>query len=304
VRLLFVALAALTGCQPHSPVAPDGGDPGDAGPALIGCATPPGPTWIVSQFGLLPPEQGFDLVGDGKVHNELGQLAPFANNYWAQSTKNGDSIFLLDMPGLGPVTVDASNFPFNFFVGIDAHDPPDPTNNLTGNGTFLVPIQQFDVSCQPIAGFFHTVLKSEVLTASTPRLDIVAQVIGDFVSSDDALRATFAPDGQSLEGQIGGVSVPCSMTKVSSPLAGSGNFTLLDTIVSVFKLQPDIDRDHDGGLDRFVGDGTKIVSCSKPDGTVIAGHACPCDPRIQDGYSLAFFFKAVTAHIVGLSHGG
>jgi hypothetical protein len=268
----------------------------------VSCATPPGPTWVVSKFGLLPVDQGFDLVGDGHVHNILGTLAPFANTYWSTSAQMGFSIFLLDFPGLAGPNVDAKDFPFYFFVGIDVDDPVDPSNNLTGTGQFYVPIEQLDVNCQPTSSFHDTVLSGGTLTADTKLLDIVAQAIGDFQSSDDVLKATFSPDGSTVDGVIGGVSTPCAMTKVSSPIAGLGNFTLLDSIVNVFNLQPDIDRNKDGGLDRLVGDGGKVTSCVLADGTSIEGHSCACDPRMVDGYSLAFNFSAVPAIIVGLAH--
>jgi hypothetical protein len=295
-------LVLLAGCGPIAPVTPDAGGMGDGGPALLSCPTPPGPTWVVSKFALLPVDQGFDLVGDGKVHNILGTLAPFANTYWSTSAQMGFSIFLLDFPGLASPNVDAKDFPFNFFVGIDVDDPVDPSNNLDGTGQFYVPIEQLDVNCQPTSAFHDTVLSGGTLTADTKLLDIVAQAIGDFQSSDDVLKATFAPDGSTVDGVIGGVSTPCAMTKVSSPIAGLGNFTLLDSIVNVFNLQPDIDRNKDGGLDRLVGDGGKVTSCVLADGTVIEGHSCACDQRMADGYSLAFSFSAVPAIIVGLAH--
>jgi hypothetical protein len=299
---LLVALL-LAACGPAGGTAgPDGGSVGDAGPTLLMCPNPVGPTYIVSSYGLLPPDQGFDLVGDGKVHNELGNLASFTNSYWIQSVANGSSIFLLDFPGLPNPIVDETNFPFYFFTGTDADDPPDPSNNTSGTGQFLVPLKQYDVNCQPTTIFSNSVIAGGKLSANSTHLDIVAQAIGDFVSSDDVVTGTFASDASTLTGLIGGIGSACSMNKVSSPI-GSGNFTMLDSVVTLFNMQPDIDRDHDGGLDHFISDGQQVTTCIASDGTMIQGHFCACDPRIRDGYSLAFYFNAVPAQIVGFAIG-
>jgi len=278
----------------------DGDTQGDALPALLSCPTPMGPAFITSSYGFLPPDQGFDLVGDGRVHNELGVLAPFANNYFAETVKIGTSIFLEDFPGLPNPLVDETNFPFYFFTGISAHDPPDPSANVSGMGQFLIPLKQYNVNCQPTTRFTNTVISGHTLTAEAKRVDIVAQAIGDFEVSNARWKATFSDDEQTISGSIGAAAVSCALNKLVSPL--SGNLTMLDTVVSAFKLQPDLDLDHDG-LDHFVTDGSQVTACIKADGTQIAGHNCACDPRIGDAYSLALFFTAVRAQIVGFAMG-
>src|SRR4051812_10634904 len=177
-------VALLAGCHPVDPGAPTDGGAGDGGPQLLTCQAPVGPTWVISSYGLSPVGEGFDLNGDGKIDNILGQLAPFANSYWASSVQSGFSLFLLDFPGLGMPITDATNFPFYFFVGIDVDDPPNTENNLGGNGQFLVPAGQLDVSCNPTAVFGSTVLSNYRLSAKAPHIDIVTAAIGDFISSD------------------------------------------------------------------------------------------------------------------------
>ena len=61
-----------------------------------------------------------------------------------------------------------------------------------------------------------------------------------------------------------------------------------------------MDRDGDG-KEQVVGDGTTILKCIDGDGTEIEGSDCPCDPRITDGYSVAFAGHGVSATIIGLA---
>jgi hypothetical protein len=165
-------------------------------------------------------------------------------------------------------------------------------------GQFLVPVEQLDVDCQPTTRFVDTLLQGGVLTGSASTFDIVAQAVGSVESNDDVVRATLAPDLSSLQGQLGGVASTCTLTILGSPI-GSGS--MLDLIVNNFVVEPDIDVDHNGGLDRVIGDGSRVTECIAADGTHIPGNVCGCDPRMHDGYSLAISFTAVPAQIVGIA---
>ena len=46
-------------------------------------------------------------------------------------------------------------------------------------------------------------------------------------------------------------------------------------------------------------DGVSVTECVDGDGTHIAGPTCPCDPRIQDGYSLTVVGNGALARIIG-----
>jgi hypothetical protein len=172
----------------------------------------------------------------------------------------------------------------------------DPSNNTSGAGQFYVPTAQLDVSCRPTTVFSDTRLSTGVLTASTPRLDIIVQGIGVFTSSNVVLRGGLGGDQQTLSGQMGGAALACTLAKIDSP---DGNSTLLDVIVN-FGLQPDIDLNHDGKLDRVNSDGNTVSSCTTGSGEVITGHGCTCDPRLHDGFSLGLFYDWVPATILGL----
>jgi hypothetical protein len=301
VRCVLYALA-LAACGPAHPVAhPDGGTP-DGGAALVSCMPDFGKVYIIDTYGLLPSDQGFDLTGDGKPDNILGALAPFANPTFLNDIKVGSAIFLLGVNDLPDPLADSTDARLAFWVGIDGDMPPDPTNNLSGSAQFLVPSAQLDVDCNSTTVFQNNVLHAGKFTAATAHLSIVAQAIGDLESTNDRLSFEFAPDETRLNnGLIGGISTTCALAKLSSPITPQG--TLLDNIVGAFGLQPDIDVDGHG-LDHLSADSNGFVTqCQLPDGTLIDGHGCPCDARMTNGYSLAFFFTALPANIIGLAAG-
>jgi hypothetical protein len=290
------ASVGLAACQSSAVVdAPDGGD--DAGPSAVSCMPGFGQSFIFSQFGLLPPGQGFDLNGDGKIDNALGGLGAYVNSALQHNVDTGYSLLLFDFHGLPQPLADANGFQLNFFAGLDADMPPDPSNNLGGMGRFLVPIQQFDVNCHPTTVFTNTSLKSGAITANTAFFDVVVQAVGTLKCSDGRLSAAFSSDEKTLSGQMGGVASVCALSELSTPV---GQGTFLDLIVSQFQLQPDIDSDHDG-LDHIVGNGQVVTGCVSGSGVTIDGHECACDPRIQDGYSVGLFTNAVSATIVGVA---
>jgi hypothetical protein len=108
-------------------------------------------------------------------------------------------------------------------------------------------------------------------------------------------------------GMVGGMApVPCDDTVAET--------TLGDVLVggtSVFGInigpaQPDVDLDGDG-LEFYEVDDSGpfgcqavISACIDGDGTRIAGHDCPGDARMADGWSAGLPFTAVGANIVGV----
>lgn len=293
----------LAGCGPaHPGASSDGGVP-DSGLAFQTCAPSFGRVYIIDTFGLLPSDQGFDLDGDGTVDNSLGGVAPFANPTFQRDIVGGSAIFLIAIAGLPDPLADTTSSRFSFWIALDADMPPDPTNNISGAGQFLVPAQQLDVDCAPTTVFEHDALQGGVYSVSTSHLRLVAQAIGELESFHDQLQFTISPDeAHLLSGKLGSASAMCALAKISSPITPMG--TLLDNIVGQFGLQPDIDANGDG-LEQLKADSSTgfVSQCVTADGSVIDGHACPCDPRMHDAYSMTFFFTGVPAQIVGLAAG-
>lgn len=83
---------------------------------------------------------------------------------------------------------------------------------------------------------------------------------------------------------------------VGGASVGNGALTL------VYGVQPDVDVDGDGLESYQVASGSNcqavITGCVDGDGTVIPGHGCVLDPRMQDGWSAAFDFTAPATTIV------
>jgi hypothetical protein len=295
VRGLCVALALTAACSAPTHAPP--GDAGsDAGATPLLCNPTFGTTYILSAYGLTPPDDGFDLNGDGKPDNVMGNMASFVNPLWQSQLARGYALYLLDFLTPISTTTDVPHLDMNFYVGIDADMPPDPSNNLGGMGRFLVPLQQFDVNCQPTTPWTMQV-QSGVLTGTAPRMDIVVQAIGTISSTNAVLRDELKADGSGFTGKAGAVASACGLSQIAAPV---GSNTLLDVMVNVFELQPDIDQNHDGMITHLVGDGTKVTACVTPDGTSVPGIACACDPRVADGFSLCFSHEAVPATIVGI----
>jgi hypothetical protein len=96
---------------------------------------------------------------------------------------------------------------------------------------------------------------------------------------------------------MGGVATICELSKVIYPGPVGGSF--LEVMATQMYVAPDIDRDGDG-LEQLEHDGVSITACVDGDGTVIRDPECFCDPRIQDGYSVALTGTAVRGYLVGV----
>src|SRR5581483_11918513 len=165
-----------------------------------------GKAYIIDTYGLLSPDQGFDLTGDGKPDNILGALAPFANPTFLNDIKVGSAIFLLGVNNLPNPLADTTATRLAFWVGIDGDMPPDPSNNLSGSAQFMVPSAQLDVDCNPTTAFQNNVISAGTYSASTMHLSIVAQAIGDLESTSDLMRFDLSADENRItNGLIGGI---------------------------------------------------------------------------------------------------
>lgn len=96
-------------------------------------------------------------------------------------------------------------------------------------------------------------------------------------------------------------AVPTAQVNMADVLVGGasaagGFFTL------IYGIGPDVDVDGDGLESYTVVSGPNcqavITGCVDGDGTVIPGHACITDSRMQDGWSSAFHFTAASTTII------
>jgi hypothetical protein len=297
MRVFALSLCIAAGCTPEDVMStPDLAPAPDL--SAPGCVPEFGSGYFADRLQYLPSDQGFDLNGDGMVDNQTGILASIANQELANAIVNGRSIFVLSVRSLkGPPLVEGDTPTLAFYVAVDGDMPADPSNNAM-NGAFRVHREQFDVDCQPTAAFDSKVESGEI-RSTAKKVDTVAGGIGTLTFVD--VKMTSAPeqpgDYATWTGKIGGVVPVCTLSL--SPFPGPNPSSLLDVMVNVFSIQPDIDRDGDG-LEKIVGDGNNVKECVTGDGTVIPGRTCPCDPRMQDAYSGAFQFHLVPARIVGL----
>jgi hypothetical protein len=207
---------------------------------------------------------------------------------------------LFDFHGLSGTAPPVAGLPVQLamYLGIDTVSPTDPVKNAAGMGQFLAPAAAFDVNCMSNAYFNSVDIPTDAsVEAHKASFEIGDRGIGLLPFENLLLRGTLSPDGSTFSGRMGGIATLCSFSLLGSP---TGNGSMLGFLVNQFNLQPDIDIDGNG-LDQVTGDGQDISSCKTPDGTVIPGATCACDPRIHDGFSAAFDFSAVPGAIVGLA---
>jgi len=265
------------------------GDDGDSGT----CRPSFGTSYVLDLLEVLPAGQGSDMTGDGEPDNALSILGSFVNSGWAEAFHEGTAIFLLDFKGLDGAVDPA----VAFFIAMDADLPPDPSNNLTGDGDFEVIPESLDVSCQPTGGFEQVELADGSVLAETSRWAFVDPWTGTIEFTDTHAIATFSDDGQEVDARVDAVWTLCGLAHSLVP--GSTAGTVLDLMVKGFGMDPDIDRDGDG-LERVVPTESGGIMCIDGDGTEITTPGCACDDRIADGYSVAFHAHGIPAHILGV----
>jgi hypothetical protein len=246
---------------------------------------------IVSEFAVAPAGMGFDLNADGTVDNKLSVLS-VVNDRLKAALMEGRLIQLAQIGGLENTQTD-SMVTVNVFEGMDKDGAR--CDNLGGQGTFdVVPSSIVDgkprfTATGSIANGTLIVVANDALVVSDNDLTVRVML--------PRIAAQLNVDGTAIDrGLVGGVVSACDLSKID-PQLNTGQ-TTLDLLVQLGTL-PDVDLDGDG-LEMFaLGEDHKTLgSCTDADGTVIQGHDCACDPRIADGYSLAFTFKTVPATLV------
>jgi hypothetical protein len=262
------------------------------------CVPEFGQVYVMDSIEMLPQGEGLDLNGDGKADNALGVFADTINQSYRDILRSGVMNYLWDFRRWdGPPTEDEPGLELAFYKGLDADSPADPTNNLEGSGDFLVETRQFDVNCQPTSLFEHAALASRKVTAHTSVWEFVQPDLGTVRIADFHFSCELSPNMRRWSGTAGGILTFCGLR--NAPLASNEAGTWLDLIVVRVGLPADIDRDGDG-IEQVRGNGDYVTHCIDGDGTVLEGADCACDPRIADGYSVAFRGSSVPARIDGL----
>jgi hypothetical protein len=294
--LLLLGLGLACGCGGSNHGVADGGN-SDADPNGAGCHPTFGSSFIVSQFAQSAPGDGFDLNGDGKPDNAFAVVG-ISSGIWNNLITTGSAIFLFDVHGLpaaGTLVGDGASLDLAFYLGVSVNS--DPSTYFDGTGQFLAPASQFDVSCHTTANLDSVSVAGGTIEGHKAMLGLGVHGLGILEFTRFILRGTMSADQQTFSGRLGGVAGPCGLSQLPSP-AGAGS--MLGFLVNANQTQPDIDVDGNG-LDRIMGDGQDIASCTTGDGVLIPGADCACDPRIKDGFSGAFDFSAVPAMIVGIA---
>ncbi len=293
---LFLILCLTAGCGGGDHAPPDGGN-ADGGTSDDGCHPAFGSSFIVNQFAQSAPDDGFDLNGDGTPDNAFAAIG-IGSSIWANLITSGSAIFLFDLQGLpafGVPVADGASLTLAFYLGVSVNS--DPSTYFGGDGQFLAPASQFDVSCQTTANMDTTSVAGGTITGHKASLGLGVHGLGIIDFTEYIMQATLSADQQTFAGKLGGVAGPCGLSQLPSP-TGAGS--LLGALVNTYHVEPDIDVNGDG-LDTIAGDGQDIASCTTAAGVVIEGADCACDPRIKDGFSGAFDFSAVPAMIVGVA---
>ncbi len=248
--------------------------------------------YVAELTAFLPPGQGADLDGDGDIDNLLGLLADVVNPALADSIANGAATIII-LPGL---QIPPSDQPVEITAllpeAVDADDPPDPSDNLT-EAEFLLELSSLDASCEPRRPI-AIVQDGTTLTGTADRAEIIT-VEGRAEIGRVQVTGTVTEDGAHLDLVVAGATTTCALERISFPGPTKGS-TLAGLVA--FGMQPDIDLDGDG-LERIVLVDNAITGCVDGDGVELDDPACPCDPRIVDGFSAAAHDVFVPAHLVG-----
>src|SRR5688572_28079297 len=151
-EVAVVLLLALPACGGGAGVdAGPGGPTIDAALYPVECEADFGKSYVLWQFGLVPAGEGLDITGDGVPDNAIGFIRPVVNPAWQSAVDDGVATYLVEVSDWDPIGPNDAQVTMATYLGLDADDPPDPSNNLGGQGEFLVPADQYDVNCRPLS---------------------------------------------------------------------------------------------------------------------------------------------------------
>lgn len=305
---------------PSAVPAPDGWD------AIPGT----GHAFVLSGVAIADAQHGFDLggtcTGVSCADNRLADLGPLVNDQLRQGLLGGETLILVEVAGIEGSTTDDPSVTIKLYGGRDADDPFFPANNFRvpeGESTcceFRVNPHSLDANGQARARV-RGQLRNGVLSSVGPFDIDLALTFG--VPPHPVLRLSRArlmarvPShmGELQDGVLGAVMSIGALAELDNPYCKTINnrcpsqnpeSSMLDFIAGNF--QPDIDLDVPAdGLERVeVVDGMVsqcIDGCGPGSCAVVppidpaSPASCALDPRMADGYSIAFTLSGPAARI-------
>lgn len=295
-----------------------------------------GRAFVLSEFRVAPKGVGFDLDntcrGPGDcVDNSTWQLGELMNDQMRQAILGGELLYALELSGEAAHSGDGA-LTARFYVAFDADEPRSPTNN------FRAPVGEEDccefliephsLSGDPPRAFARAPARARagaIQTLAPMRVDLrPAPIEGEedyywplvllqFLHRAYLSFERLADPDRIERGRLGGVMLMDELAWTPNPHCRTLNqlcprqlpdSTMLDLFASI--LQPDIDLDGDGLELLEVGTNGRVERCRDGNGVQIPAlvpdepWTCALDPRMADGYSVAFEFTAVPAKLVGI----
>jgi cysteine-rich repeat protein len=272
---------------------------------------------IIQTASIVPPNQGCDLNGDGIIDNTGSAalndqarqfLSDFVTN---RSFQNNPVVALLVFVGRDQQMLNA---PWTaFFLG-GADTDTNVTDNFSGSEPFYVTNDTLDQFGQPRwpvtgsapSGNLMTNLGTLVMTLPN-RLVLENEEFAHATLTGNLMANPLGPTAASF--RLCGAQTATSFHRIPDQTGGANsNATILDDLALGYTLggfritptQPDFDVDRDG-LETFRDtDGDQLIDlCIDGNGTQIQGRDCAFDPRIADGYTIAWDLTAVRAFLAG-----
>lgn len=265
------------------------------------CPTSYGPAAIAMTFAVPDDDTiGFDLDGDQEVDNLLSGIAPVINQSFAQDLEDGSLLTIAELRGLdNGIGSDDSEVDLVVYGGVDLDD--DVMNNFTGDADYYYAHDWVDLNdCSPLA-LARGSYENGTLTTEQADIQLQIETLGGLVTfARSHILVTLEADTEGAKtptdnpALFGGVVLPCDLANADGTFGESAHHDLFRLM-----MQADIDMDGDG-LEVVEGDSLGIIRCIDGDGvTTVEGPMCGCDPRIADGYSIAFELDMVGATVLG-----
>jgi len=199
---------------------------------------------------------GFDLGDDdgGAIDNALGGSAFFAavsNPGIADGLGRGEVLLLFVLSGVEDPQSEEC-FALSVYTAQDADDPPDPSNNFSMEGEFLVEERAFDQAGFPINSFPNSTIHDSHLWAGPARFVLDLPFAGRqplrLVVHEARIEAEISHLPHLTHGVLGGA---VRLDEITTAMAEAGIDLPPGVAVDDVVGFPDIDLDGDGEADSY-----------------------------------------------------
>lgn len=259
--------------------------------------------------------------------NSVSLLGQVLNDQLRQHLLDGTHLLVLELTGLDlPYYGDDSAAELRVYSAKDVDEPPTPYDN------FQIPAGETQC-CRfgvlPGEGAVVSGLQGHLRDGAFERsepgqklrvpLRVGAPPYHSVELARPAVQLRLPTDRSVLrDGLIGGAWTIASLSSIHNPFCGidgaisnschlaTEDMSMLDVVVDSMGLTPDIDVDGDGLEHLSIGSGRRVTRCLDGDGSELPSSdpsrpwLCAQDPRMADGFSVAFSFSAVAATITGI----